>query len=88
MKNGKLYYFLKIFLCFVFLQSYVLAQDANSTSSNNPADGEITKPQVSEENLIHFGDLIEVDVVGSFEYDWRYTTEFILLVARGNNYAD
>lgn len=73
MKNGKLYYFLKIFLCFVFLQSYVLAQDANSTSSNNPANGEITKPQVSEENLIHFGDLIEVDVVGSFEYDWRGT---------------
>ncbi len=24
-------------------------------------------------NLIHFGDLIDVDVVGSFEYDWRGT---------------
>lgn len=28
--------------------------------------------RVSQEtNLIHFGDLIDVDVVGSFEYDWR-----------------
>jgi polysaccharide biosynthesis/export protein len=24
-------------------------------------------------NLVHFGDLIEVDVVGSYEYDWRGT---------------
>lgn len=26
---------------------------------------------VSQAGLVHFGDLIEVDVVGSFEYDWR-----------------
>ena len=25
----------------------------------------------SQAGLVHFGDLIEVDVVGSFEYDWR-----------------
>lgn len=25
----------------------------------------------TQPNLVHFGDLIEVDVVGSFEYDWR-----------------
>jgi len=28
------------------------------------------EPQ-SQANLVHFGDLIEVDVIGSFEYDWR-----------------
>lgn len=27
----------------------------------------------TQPNLVHFGDLIEVDVVGSFEYDWRGT---------------
>lgn len=26
-----------------------------------------------ESDLIHFGDLVDVDVVGSFEYDWRGT---------------
>lgn len=29
-----------------------------------------SEPQ-SQANLVHFGDLIEVDVIGSFEYDWR-----------------
>ena len=27
--------------------------------------------QISENNLIHYGDLIDVDFVGSVEYDWR-----------------
>jgi protein involved in polysaccharide export with SLBB domain len=27
--------------------------------------------QSDQVNLVHFGDLIEVDVVGSYEYDWR-----------------
>ncbi len=30
-------------------------------------------PQKSEEELVHFGDIIDVDVVGGFEYDWRGT---------------
>lgn len=34
----------------------------NSTSSQT---------QINQEKLIHFGDLIEVDVLGSIEYDWR-----------------
>ena len=29
------------------------------------------KEPPSQANLVHFGDLIEVDVIGSFEYDWR-----------------
>jgi len=30
-------------------------------------------PPETEQNLIHLGDLIDVDVVGSLEYDWRGT---------------
>lgn len=35
---------------------------------NLPAIGQT---QADETSLIHFGDLIDVDVVGSFEFDWR-----------------
>ena len=38
-----------------------------SYSQSRPA------PSQTDTNLIHFGDLIDVDVVGSFEYDWRGT---------------
>ena len=27
--------------------------------------------QSDQANLVHFGDLLEVDVVGSYDYDWR-----------------
>ena len=27
--------------------------------------------QSDQANLVHFGDLLEVDVIGSYEYDWR-----------------
>lgn len=73
MKYGKLYYFSKIFLCFILLQSSILAQDINSISTENSTNTEKTNPQILEENLIHFGDLLEIDVIGSFEYDWRGT---------------
>ncbi len=40
----------------------------------NGVFGQTPKPDVPTSNeLIHFGDLIDVDVVGSFEYDWRGT---------------
>jgi hypothetical protein len=29
--------------------------------------------QSDQANLVHFGDLLEVDVIGSYEYDWRGT---------------
>jgi protein involved in polysaccharide export with SLBB domain len=69
MKKGKLYHFSKFFLCLIFLQGSALSQDTNP--ANNPANNKTTKPQISEESLIHFGDLVEIDVIGSFEYDWR-----------------
>lgn len=34
-------------------------------------DSKIEENQISYNELVHFGDLIEVDVLGSFEYDWR-----------------
>lgn len=36
-----------------------------------PASGQ--SESISQSQLAHFGDIIEVDVVGSFEYDWRGT---------------
>lgn len=44
----------------VFLALAVLAKPAFTQTET-----------VSQSQLVHFGDLIDVDVVGSFEYDWR-----------------
>jgi len=42
--------------------------------AQNPAPTATPEPPIDAElNLIHLGDLIEVDVLGSFEYDWRGT---------------
>jgi len=72
MKKRKQYFFLSIFLFAVLLQNTISAQTAESstatTSENFPA-----KTSISEENLIHSGDLINVDIIGSTEYDWRGT---------------
>lgn len=32
-----------------------------------------TRDRINEADLVHFGDLIDVDVVGSVDYDWRGT---------------
>jgi protein involved in polysaccharide export with SLBB domain len=45
-------------------------------SAQNPELGQAIEAQknqkaLAEENLIHLGDLVDVDVVGSVEYDWR-----------------
>ena len=63
------YRFLYIFLCIVFLQNLIFAQDPLAT----PEAATEKKTTDSETNLIHIGDLIDVDVVGSVEYDWRGT---------------
>lgn len=47
----------------------VLAAFAETRSQSLDAS---TKPSANS-NLIHYGDLIDVDVVGSFEFDWRGT---------------
>lgn len=84
MSERKFYFFsFGIFYLF-FLQSFICAQTlpTSPTPENNSAKKEETRaespspPVLTEkpkENLIHFGDLIDVDIVGSAEYDWRGT---------------
>ncbi|MGI8556619.1 MAG: polysaccharide biosynthesis/export family protein [Pyrinomonadaceae bacterium] len=63
--------FLAGMLTSFFLSTIVYAQ----TNGDNPADktnhSESAEVVKNSEDLIHFGDLIEVDVIGSTEYDWR-----------------
>ncbi len=55
-----------VFICFLYI----------STSTNlwaqqtNPHDGQ---KLVQQADLVHYGDVIDVDVVGGFEFDWRGT---------------
>jgi protein involved in polysaccharide export with SLBB domain len=64
MKYRKLFQIFFIFVCLPLTRSFLAAQtDGNKASlQTNPP---------SAENLIHQGDLIDVDILGSFEYDWR-----------------
>ena len=64
MKGGKLLRILGISVCLFIGQHAISAQTPTPTP----------EPQLDEElNLIHLGDLIEVDVLGSFDFDWRGT---------------
>jgi protein involved in polysaccharide export with SLBB domain len=58
------FYCFSIYLCsFAFLQISALPQVQSTQTPSNP----LVKPT----DLIHFGDLIDVDIVGSTEFDWR-----------------
>ncbi len=48
---------------------------SNKNSNKTAEDSEETgiNPNVEADDLIHLGDLIDVDVLGSSEYDWRGT---------------
>ncbi len=85
MKNRRLYYFSYIFLCLILGCSQISAQ----TSTSEPiSEDRANQTTVTEENLIHFGDLIDVDIVGSVEYDWRgvLTAEgFLSLISYNEN---
>jgi protein involved in polysaccharide export with SLBB domain len=62
-KNRVVFWFL---LCALFfLASLARAQQISPVPTPEA-------PQ-SEENLVHLGDVIDVDVLGGFEYDWRGT---------------
>jgi protein involved in polysaccharide export with SLBB domain len=66
MKAGKILRSLAVSLC-VFLWQYTV-------SAQTPTPAPETKTQSDTElNLIHLGDEIEVDVLGSLDYDWRGT---------------
>ncbi len=68
MESNYRYHFSYIFLCIFFIQGLIFAQTVSQTPEN-----ELKKTAESESNLIHLGDLIDVDVIGSLEYDWRGT---------------
>jgi protein involved in polysaccharide export with SLBB domain len=54
-------YYVLAGLCVLLFHWSIPAQVPNSPENN------------TEMSLIHFGDLIDVDVIGSFEFDWRGT---------------
>ena len=68
MESSKQYQISYVFFCILFLPSLFFAQTPTPTPENSP-----TEIAQTEANLIHLGDLIEVDVIGSTEYDWRGT---------------
>lgn len=74
MEIRKFYYLLSLFLCFFCGQSIISAQTpqpAETPISNS--ESRIEENTQTDSNLIHLGDLIDVDVIGSFEFDWRGT---------------
>jgi len=68
MKARKVWHILGISFCIFFWQIRMTAQTPTPTPEISPQN-----QSEKELNLIHLGDLIDVDVVGSFEYDWRGT---------------
>jgi protein involved in polysaccharide export with SLBB domain len=59
-------YYLLILLWALFLPGFAHSQLPQTTPTDNP-------PAQPEMDMIHFGDLIDIDVIGSFEFDWRGT---------------
>jgi len=72
MKNIERSYLFYIFLSAFFFTGHVASQIPASTVPETSAAVAVAAP-VAEENLIHSSDLIDVDVVGSTEFDWRGT---------------
>lgn len=68
MKSRKFYLLLFVLLCIVFLQGSIPAQTPAPETTPTIKSSESVK---IETNLVHLGDLIDVDVIGSIEYDWR-----------------
>lgn len=58
MKFKKSFQLSFVIFCLLLCKTSVIGQNLAETIQN-------------EENLIHFGDLIDVDILGSTEYDWR-----------------
>lgn len=81
MKSRRLHLFSCVLLCLVGWQT-AAAQEATPTPTPTPSPTPETivavvapTPEIlrTEANTIHLGDLIDVDVIGSVEYDWRGT---------------
>lgn len=72
MNSRKFYQISYFLLCILFLQGASFAQNPTPTPETIAAN---ISPEISDAppSLVHFGDLIDVDVIGSLEYDWRGT---------------
>lgn len=64
MKYRKLFQIVFILVCISLMRTLPAAQTA-------VAEIDSSGKRETQENLIHHGDLIDVDVLGSFDYDWR-----------------
>lgn len=74
MKIRNRFWFFYFFFVFLFLSGSIFAQAPTPVPTETPKpNSENDKKKVAESDLIHFGDLIDVDVVGSVEFDWRGT---------------
>lgn len=71
MKSSQQFRFIYIFLLLAILQNNVFSQSATPTPEANAAPVAAASSVAVEENLIHTGDLIDVDIIGSTEFDWR-----------------
>ncbi len=68
MKYRKLLQFYLILFCILFIRGLLAAQiPIPETNTPDKSQSKIN----SEVNLVHYGDLIDVDILGSFDYDWR-----------------
>ncbi len=63
MKIGRQQYLFVLFFFSVLLPGYNTAAQSTPSTSNSDVQ--------YQANLVHFGDIVDVDVVGSFEFDWR-----------------
>ena len=72
MKSRKFYFLSYVLLCILFSQSSAKSQTPSPTP-DTIATNNSSETVKTEANLVHPGDLIDVDVIGSVEYDWRGT---------------
>ncbi|CAN5428003.1 polysaccharide biosynthesis/export family protein [soil metagenome] len=62
------------FRLFLFvLAFFVLSAHSVSILGQSPVPSTTPATQFSEDELVHFGDVIDVDFLGGFEFDWRGT---------------
>jgi hypothetical protein len=78
MKSRRFYLLSSSLLCIVFLQGFISAQTPSPSPETTPVPETLAAEIPSENsrkelNLVHPGDLVDVDVIGSTEYDWRAT---------------
>jgi len=64
----------KYYLIILFIFScLVLSRAIQTVNSQQEAAVPAAIPFYQDDELVHFGDVIDVDVVGGFEFDWRGT---------------